>query len=324
MPIITPIMTSTDDMLTSATNANSQSFAQSLKMAEQNDLPSEDILAQAVAWLKQGKNTALVTVIETWGSSPRPVGSQMLVSSQMEFAGSVSGGCVEGAVIEESIDALHKNQHKIMEFGISDLDAWQYGLACGGKMRALIMPLSPPFADHAILSQILATRQVGDAQILLINLDIGGVEILALYSKPHANLSESARQNLHRARHTDRSLLLDEHYFALNIAPPPLLLIIGAVHIAQELAPFAKRAGFDPIIIDPRRGFATLHRFPNVKLQHEWPAEAIGALRIDHRAALVTMTHDPKLDDPALIAALKLPFFLYRGLGQQKKPNHRG
>ncbi|MDI9348979.1 MAG: XdhC family protein [Candidatus Symbiobacter sp.] len=292
--------------------------AASMVMAEQNRTPSEDVLAQAVAWLGAGKKLALVTVIETWGSSPRPVGSQMLVSENMDFAGSVSGGCVEGAVIEAAVTAISSNRHQILDFGISDLDAWQYGLACGGKMRALIMPLAEPFLERTNLAAILSARDRGEAQTILIDLARGQAQIFAANDNPPAHLSPEAQAGFIRSSTSDRSLLLDDQNFALNISPPPLLLIVGAVHIAQELSPMAKIAGFDPIIIDPRKGFATLHRFPNVKMMHQWPDEAMAELRLDRRAALVTMTHDPKLDDPALVAGLRLPLFYIGALGSKK------
>ena len=242
----------------------------------------------------------------------------MLVSDEMNFAGSVSGGCVEGAVIEAAVSSINENHHQTLDFGISDLDAWQYGLACGGKMRALILPLTEEFIELSLLENLWARRNQGEAQIMVIDLDNGQSKIYHGDDEAPDYLLGDSKSAYMRSRNSDRSLLLNEKYFALNIAPPPLLLIIGAVHIAQELAPIAKRAGFDPIIIDPRRGFASLHRFPNVKLVHQWPDAAMGAMRLDRRAALVTMTHDPKLDDPALIAGLRLPLFYIGALGSKK------
>lgn len=99
------------------------------------------ILDQAAAWLAEGRKVALATVIETWGSAPQPVGSQLVIDVEGHFMGSVSGGCVEGAVVTEAVDAILAGQHKILDFGVADETAWKVGLACGGKIRVLVEPV---------------------------------------------------------------------------------------------------------------------------------------------------------------------------------------
>jgi xanthine/CO dehydrogenase XdhC/CoxF family maturation factor len=102
---------------------------------------TQNIVEIAQAWLGEGRSIALATVIETWGSAPQPVGAQLLVDSEGNFEGAVSGGCVEGAVITEAIDAISLGQHKVLSFGVADETAWKVGLACGGKIRVLVEPV---------------------------------------------------------------------------------------------------------------------------------------------------------------------------------------
>src|SRR5215212_3287671 len=104
---------------------------------------NETILEQMSRWLGEGRKIAIATVIETWGSAPQPVGSQLVIDSEGNFAGSVSGGCVEGAVVSEALDAIASGQPKVLAFGVADETAWQVGLACGGKIRVFVEPLGP-------------------------------------------------------------------------------------------------------------------------------------------------------------------------------------
>ena len=107
-------------------------------MASETTLSDETILNQALAWREEGKGVALATVVNTWGSSPRPIGSQLVVNNEMDFIGSVSGGCIEGAVIEEALQIMQHGQPKLMDFGVSDEQAWEVGLACGGKVEVFV------------------------------------------------------------------------------------------------------------------------------------------------------------------------------------------
>ncbi len=100
-------------------------------------------LEQASTWLAEGRKVALATVVETWGSAPQPVGSQLAIDGDGNFAGSVSGGCVEGAVVSEALDAIASGRSKVLSFGVADETAWQVGLACGGKIRVFVEPLGP-------------------------------------------------------------------------------------------------------------------------------------------------------------------------------------
>ena len=236
-----------------------------------------EILAQAAAWLEAGRGVALATVERTWGSSPRPAGSQLAVNERGEFVGSVSGGCVEGAVVEAALDVIRSGAPRRLEFGVTDERAWEVGLACGGRVEVAVSPAPPRAALAALLSEVAGRREA----TLALPLPGGGT--------------------LERV-----------------FAPPVRVLVVGAVHVAQALVPMVRLAGHHPVVIDPRSAFASAARFPGTELVTAWPAEALARLGLDRRTALVALTHDPKLDDPALEAALRSEAFYVGALGSRK------
>lgn len=258
----------------------------------------------ALAWHRAGKGAALATVVETWGSAPRRVGAQLAVSGEGEIEGSVSGGCVEGAVIMEAQDALREGEHRLLEFGVSDDDAFAVGLACGGTIRVLVEPVGGALPVD-LLEELVAARANRVPLAYEIHLEDGVRRLL------HAGHTERMR--------TDRSGFEDDGETFVAIHNPPLrLVIVGAVHIAQALVPMARIAGYDPAVIDPREAFASADRFPETRLLHDWPDEAVAELGLDARTALVLLTHDPKLDDPALEAALRAECFYIGALGSTR------
>ena len=258
----------------------------------------------ALAWHRAGKGAALATVVETWGSAPRRAGSQLAVSGEGEIEGSVSGGCVEGAVIMEAQDALRDGEHRLLEFGVSDDDAFAVGLACGGTIRVLVEPVGGALPVD-LLEELVAARANRVPLAYEIHLEDGVRRLL------HAGHTERMR--------TDRSGFEDDGETFVAIHNPPLrLVIVGAVHIAQALVPMARIAGYDPAVIDPREAFASADRFPETRLLHDWPDEAVAELGLDARTALVLLTHDPKLDDPALEAALRAECFYIGALGSTR------
>ncbi|MEZ5448279.1 MAG: XdhC family protein [Thiolinea sp.] len=260
---------------------------------------SEDILAQALAWQQAGQHVALATVVRTWGSSPRPVGSHLAVNGQGEFAGSVSGGCIEGEVIRAAQQAMQDRQAQLLSFGVSNEQAWEVGLACGGQVDVQVMSLQQADWLAALQAERAARRGVG----LQINLETGAVALLSS--------AASASPEILQRLQADQSGPLDSdtRLFLRVYTPPARLLIVGAVHIAQALVPMAATAGFEVTLIDPRRAFASAERFPAVRISHDWPDEALEALQVDATTAVVTLSHDPKLDDPALSVALNSPAF---------------
>ena len=261
----------------------------------------------ALEWHRQGKGAVLATVVETWGSAPRPVGSQLAVSGEAEIMGSVSGGCVEGAVVAEALEAMGDGRCRILEFGVSDDDAFAVGLACGGRIRVMVEPIGQgqgPSVD--LVERVAAAR--GGREALAVETDTGD------WSRRVLGYSD-----VPQAFDSDRSGFREEGDRFLWVSNPPLrLAVVGAVHIAQPLAEMARLTGYDVTLIDPREAFASEARFPGQRLVHDWPDAALQAHGLDHRTAVVTLTHDPKLDDPALFAALRAPVFYIGALGSSR------
>ena len=262
----------------------------------------DDILTPMSVWLKEKRKVALATVISTWGSAPRPVGGQMAIDSNGEIIGSVSGGCIEGAVINEGINSINDGKLRIKDYGISNDMAWEVGLACGGELKVLIQPLQ--IEDKIIFSLVESIRKRE-----VIKLKINTKSGLRTIDKSISQQSSSFNQ------------LMNE--FIHIIDPKPRLFIIGAVHIAQELIKLATIADFEIILIDPRDHFATQERFPNCKIINEWPDTALSKFTFDKSTHLVTLTHDPKIDDPALIYSLKKNIGYVGSLGSKKTHQKR-
>lgn len=257
----------------------------------------------ALAWRRAGQKVALATVVDTWGSAPRRCGAQMVVSSEGEMEGSVSGGCVEGAVIVEALEVIETGCPRIVEYGVSDGDAFAVGLACGGKIRILIEPITSHVSD-TILTELVVARKARRAVAYVVDAQTGQVDL--------AYGGYGARFRM------DRSGFEDDGRFVTIHNPPLRMVIVGAVHIAQVLVPMAKIAGFDPIVVDPRTAFGSALRFPGETIIEDWPDDALEAIGLDGRTAVVLLTHDPKLDDPALkVALLSAPFYI-GALGSKK------
>ena len=259
---------------------------------------------QALAWHVAGQGAALATVIDTWGSAPRRAGAQLVVSGDGEMMGSVSGGCVEGAVVVEAMDALDDGAPRLLEYGVSDGDAFAVGLACGGTIRILVEPIGAAM-PIGMLETLVASRGARRQIAYVIDLE---------------NWTRRLDDTGHAARFaSDRTGVEDDGRTFVAVHNPPLrLVIVGAVHIAQALVPMARIAGYDPIIIDPRTAFGSEARFPGERLVSDWPDDALNDVGLDARTALVLLTHDPKLDDPALHIALTSNAFYIGALGSTR------
>ena len=261
----------------------------------------------ALEWLAAGKAVALATVIETWGSAPRPVGSQLVISGEAEIMGSVSGGCVEGAVVEEALEALESGACAVLEYGVADEEAFAVGLACGGNIRILLEPVGVGQGPDVALLEALALRRAA-RQAVAYSVNLHSWE-RALLVPQDALVGDRFI--------TDKSGLEGDWFLAIH-NPPLRLVIVGAVHIAQPLVHMARLCGFDITLNDPREAFASEVRFPHETLLHDWPDEALSGLEMDARTAVVTLSHDPKIDDPAIIEALKAPVFYLGCLGSTR------
>ena len=276
---------------------------------------ASDPLDSATAWLASDRKIALATVTRTWGSAPRPAGSQMVVRDDGAFTGSVSGGCVEGAVIGEAQAALQDGIARNLKFGVSNEDAWAVGLACGGTIEINVAPVLGT-EQQETLNALRAARDAKRAVVLATELVSGATRLLYPDKREHSALAEGAA----KAARLDQSISVEDggKSWFLTIFNPPLdLAIIGAVHIAQPLARMAALADYAVRVVDPRTSFASAERFPGVTLSHDWPDEALAKAPLGPRSAIVALTHDPKLDDPALDAALKSDAFYIGALGSK-------
>ena len=277
----------------------------------------EELFAQLRRWRAAGKGVALATVVKTWGSSPRPEGSHLAVEAGGAFLGSVSGGCIEGAVIGEAQAAIADGQPRLLEFGVSDERAWEVGLACGGRVQVFVER-----ANDERIERLLAERAAKRAATVVTRLADGTQALVAGDEvSGELALTEAQREEVRRRLRSDKSGTLessDGTLFARCYAQAPRMVIVGAVHITQALAPMAAMAGFEVVVIDPRRAFATAERLPGVTVTTEWPDEALARIGLDAQTAVVTLSHDPKLDDPALIAALQSPCFYIGALGSSR------
>jgi len=260
----------------------------------------KEVLNELNQWTREGEDIAIATVIETWGSSPRPLGSKMLVTRSGKMAGSVSNGCIEGAVFEEAQKVLKSSTPKIAAFGVTDDVAFEVGLACGGHIEVFIQPLS------AVHRQLIAMLDRNEPATLRTNLVSGEGELI----KGSPPGSELARR--------------DGDLFVEPFRRPAQLVIIGAIHIAIPLHRLAKLMGYRVTVVDARAKFATKERFPEAdELIVAWPDEAMAKLAIDSSTYVVILTHDPKFDLPALRSVLTRQPGYVGAIGSRKTNQNR-
>jgi len=274
-----------------------------MSIAEHDRIPE---IAQD--WHRAGKGAALATVVETWGSAPRPAGAQLVISGDSEIMGSVSGGCVEGAVVVEALEALEDGRCRMLDFGISDDEAFAVGLACGGRIRVMVEPvgIGQGLAPD-LLAALVAARTARRAVAVVTDTESWQRELAEYAAFP-------VRFDADRSGFDEAA---PARFVGLH-NPPLRLAVVGAVHIAQPLVVMAETAGYDVLVVDPREAFASEVRFPGRRLVHDWPDAALAEYGLDGRTAVVVLAHDPKIDDPALHAALKSRVFYIGALGSTR------
>jgi xanthine dehydrogenase accessory factor len=247
----------------------------------------------------------------------------MLADDSGRFIGSVSGGCVEGEVMRCAREVIETGEPELLEFGIANEDAWSVGLSCGGRIQVFVEPVSRMRPD--VLSAILEPKRAKVPVALLTDLRTGE-QIVIGASAPHdTEIDPAAIKRSRELLAEDRNERFDSAsgpVFIQVFTPPCKLIVIGAVHIAQPLARLGALAGYEILIIDPRGAFAHAERFAGVSIDTRWPDLALAEVSADRRTALVTLTHDPKLDDPALEWALRSPAFYIGALGSRR--THEG
>jgi xanthine dehydrogenase accessory factor len=273
------------------------------------------VLPTLERWLEGGHRFALATVTQTWGSSPRPVGAVMGVREDGVAVGSVSGGCVEGAVMQAALDCLRSGKPRMLDFGaLSDESVWEVGLSCGGRIQVWVDPdpMRRP-VWQSIVSQI--NSKISAALITRFEPFEQWTSPEEVGSTALVSLIESAIQ---RGQSTEIEAE-EDRYFVQVFPLRERLIIVGAVHIAIPLIRFAKELGFETMVIDPRPQLATTDRFPTAPdmIVAEWPERALAGLELTNECYCVVLTHDPKIDDVALAVFLRSPAAYIGALGSR-------
>jgi xanthine dehydrogenase accessory factor len=298
----------------------------------------DEISGAIDTWITEGIKIAIATVVNTWGSSPQDVGAKMVISEPGEFVGSVSGGCVEGSVIAEAEGVIKSQQAKLLHFGVGDETAWDVGLACGGEIEVFLEPV-----DDARIKLLKTREEYLEKHLSFVTARVirGPVEELGRYLIVAEGLSPVGSMNttlwdevllqsyrlLKEGRSVSKEYTKDKASFQIFFEHQTShlrLFIIGGVHIAVSLALQARSLGYEVYIIDPRSAFGTEKRFPEVEgLISDWPDKALMELGLDPSTAVAVLTHDPKIDDPALRVALPSEAFYVGALGSQKTQKER-
>jgi xanthine dehydrogenase accessory factor len=278
-----------------------------------------DVLADILRWKERGDQVAVAMVVGVKRSAPRAPGAKMAVNDRGEIAGGVSGGCVEGAVVELAEGVMAGGDPQLVHFGIADSEAWDVGLPCGGEIDVWIQRY-----DSGRLEEV--ARSGGRAaEVTVLE---GASPGARLVSEPDGTRSGS----LGSPELDDEAVRLaselvwrdtsERHgpLFVDVVAPPPRLILFGAVDIAGPLCTLARAAGWRPYVVDPRARFATPERFPDaVEVLSAWPEEAFERLGgIDPATSIVVLTHDPKLDDAALTVALRSSAAFVGAMGSRR------
>lgn len=291
-----------------------------------------DILSDIQSWIAGGERFALARVVKTWGSAPRGVGSAMAVTGDRKVVGSVSGGCIEGEVIEAARRVLESGRPEWLRFGVSDETAWSVGLTCGGKVEVFV-ELHPAFTSHPNdreiwqrLEQALTTNQPvvwltrlqpdRPGHLLIFPDD---AEETGDWGRWTSTARELARQAYAR-RESTITEIEGEPVFIHVFPRKDRLLVIGAAHISIPLVKFARELEFEVVVIDPRGVFATRERFPVPpdQLITQWPDRVLPELGVNEDTYAVLLTHDPKIDDVALHYLLRSEAAYIGALGSRK------
>jgi xanthine dehydrogenase accessory factor len=295
----------------------------------------KDVLEVVEGWATGGRSVALATVVEVKRSAPQPAGTKMAVNDGGALVGAVSGGCVEGAVVQVAERILRGEEGpQLLDYGIADEDAWDVGLPCGGEISIwaeLYRDDGPQaaFADaarrggRAALVTAIAGAPEAGAKLLVVD---GEAEPLGTLGDPVLDAAASAAaEEAMWAEHSELREEAGATVFVDSVAPPPRLIIFGAVDYAAQLAAFAKLAGWRAFVVDPRKRFATADRFPDAeRVIAEWPEKAFAELGgIDRATSIAVLTHDPKLDDAVLQIALRSDAKYVGAMGSRRAQEKR-
>ena len=293
-----------------------------------------ELLPQIEKWVNARRPFVIATVIQTWGSSPRPVGSSLIVNGDMEMAGSVSGGCVEGAVIKAAMPILENGRPDRLPFGVSDEDAWAVGLSCGGKMQVFaekFVAFASDEAEQAAWQTLLSCLKENRGCVLISRMGANQSAhtiILAdgtAVGQPASEVLQLAGRKAYRERKSQVMDIEGNQYFMQVFPRKSQLLIVGAAHITADLVTLGNLYDFETVVIDPRGIFADKTQFPNAphQLLCKWPAEVLPSFVLDEYAYAVLLTHDPKIDDQALEILLPSNIGYIGALGSRRTHEKR-
>jgi xanthine dehydrogenase accessory factor len=279
----------------------------------------QDVLSELALWKERGDRIALATVIDVQRSAPRPPGAKMAVNDRGEIAGSVSGGCVEGAVAEIADGVLRGDPPQLLHFGIADSDAWDVGLPCGGEIDVWVEAYEPGRFEE------VARAGGRAAEVTVLEGASPGAKLLLEADGARSGSLGSPELDDEAARMADELLWAETSerrgsLFVDVVGPAPRLIVFGAVDIAASLCSVARVCGWRSYVVDPRTRFATPSRFPDAdEVIAAWPEEAVARLGgIDPATSIVVLTHDPKLDDAALLLALRSPARFVGAMGSRR------
>ncbi len=258
------------------------------------------VLKSAVEWLQSGQSVAIATVVQTWGSAPRPVGSWLAIRADGQVAGSVSGGCVEDDLIRRvQTEILTRNTPEMVVYGVTQQEAARFGLPCGGTLRLLVEPKP----ELAVLEKLL--ENISSHQI----------------TRRSVNLS-TGKSTLTLGDRNDE-FVCTEQEMQTTYGPRWRMVIIGAGQLSLYTADFALASDFEVIVIDPREEYAEGLNRKDITFSKGMPDDVLLEIGVDSHTAVVALTHDPKLDDMALMEALKSPAFYVGALGSRKNTQKR-
>ncbi len=253
-----------------------------------------EVLKTCEQWIAAGRRCELVTVIKTWGSSPRPEGATLAICDDGRVVGSVSGGCIEDDLIDRvRKHGITRTKPEIVTYGITADEAHRFGLPCGGTIQLAIEPLGP----HSAIADLLA--RLAQHQLVARRLDLKSGAVTLSEAKPGMSLqvSETTLTTLH--------------------GPRWRLLIIGAGQLSRFLAQIAVGMDYHVTVCDPREEYREGWQVDGVQVVHDMPDDLVVEMKLDSRSAVVALTHDPKLDDLALMEALKSPAFYVGAIGSR-------
>jgi xanthine dehydrogenase accessory factor len=291
----------------------------------------KELLSRIKEWKAAGKPFAIARVIQTWGSSPRPAGSAMIISADLEMAGSVSGGCVEGAVLKEAGKAMVHHQGKLLSYGVTDDEAWTVGLTCGGRVQVYLQTFPQEKSSGAeVWDTLLECLRKNEGCVLVTELREGEAkDTLVLQGRvigpaiPDSLKAKADEALVHRVHGS--AAVGDVRYFIQVFPRRSQLLVIGAAHLSADLIQLASLYDFETIVIDPRGAFANQTQFTTApdRIYVKYPSEVLGNFTLDAYTYAVILSHDPKIDDNALEILLRSPVAYIGALGSRKTHEKR-